>query len=338
MLKLCLFEYIFKEELFEKAIFIQNGFLFEKKVLEIDEGIGTGYEIHTRTEGYEQTKLEFMRGIKPPSDADDRHIKPSVDQIDFTLPLVIPDSKWACSIKIRSELVFSGFLKSSKSSNDGGVALLIPVKNENEKLNECALMKYLIPSVLETTNEDEKEMITLFVGYDRDDPLFKDQFGREQVRKLSNLKIQFYELPKTGWLTFIWNYLFVEAYREGKDYFIQLNDDVQFIKGDWLTNSISMLPRSDKGVIGFNDLTWQCKLYTQTLVNRNHYKIFGGQYFPLSLRNWYSDNWITAAYQDRGDRCNEQAVIQNGNVQTRYDKCDARNYELVLKEGMKKII
>lgn len=173
-------------------------------------------------------------------------------------------------------------------------------------------------------------MITLYIGYDVDDPIFKDQI----IRDLSNIKVKFYELPKTGWLTFIWNFLFVEAYKDGNEYFIQLNDDVKFLKNGWLNSSISMLAKENKGVIGFNDITWQCNLYTQTLVNRNHYKIFKGHFFPLSLRNWYSDDWITSVYRDYGGKCNKDALISNSNVKTRYKPCDARNLKSALTEGI----
>lgn len=326
-LLLCLFEYLFEEESVDKAIFIQSGFLFDKSILKIENGVGIGYEIYTRTGGYEkfiQPKLEAFRNIENVSYYE------NLDNLDnLSLPMVTDDSKWSCSIKIRSELVFSGLLKTTeKTSSD--VALLIPVKNVNENLQECAILKHLIPSL---GNYHE---MTIYAGYDEGDPVFKHQVNRDYIKKLVNIK--FFELPKTGWLTFIWNYLFVEAYADGNKYFVQLNDDVKFLKSDWLTSSISMLKEDDMGVVGFNDITWRCRLYTQTLVNRNHYKIFKGHYFPLSLRNWYSDNWITLVYSQRGGKCNHDASISNGNVATRYDHCDARNLKLALEEGKKLLI
>lgn len=322
-----LFEYLFEEESVDKAIFIKSGFIFDKSILEIENGVGFGYEIYTKTDGYEtiiKPKLDAFRSIA--SVSNHGHTK---YWNNMRLPVVSDDSKWSCSIKVRSELVFSGLLQ-VKERESSDVALLIPVKNENGRVEECALLKYLIPSL------GSYEKMTIYVGYDVGDPVLKHQANRDYIKKRANVKL--FELPKTGWLTFIWNYLFVEAYADGNKYFVQLNDDVKFFKDDWLKSSISLLKEDDMGVVGFNDAMWQCKLYTQTLVNRHHYKTFRGQYFPLSLRNWYSDNWITLVYDKRGGKCNHDALISNGNVATRYDHCDARNLKSALAEGKKLLL
>ena len=333
VLKLYLFEYLFEEEYIDKAIFIQSGFLFNNNLLRIDNGVGTGYEIYTKTGGYIKSKLNTFRGLK---DDEFQVIYPMSNNL--ILSRVTIKSKWTCSIKIRSELIFSGLLTEKPiktTTTETRVALLIPVKNENDRIEDCAILNYLIPS-LDHTVADISD-VTLYIGYDEGDPLFKDKVNRDRISDSSSFNVQFYELPKTGWLTFIWNFLLVEAFKDGNEYFVQLNDDVEFLENDWLSSSISMLSKEDKGVIGFYDVTWQCKLYTQTLVNRNHYKIFKGQYFPLTLRNWYSDDWITSVYKDHGGICNEDAVISNGNVRTRYTRCDARNYKSSLIEGLKLI-
>lgn len=341
MLKFHLFEYIFEEEMVDKAIFIQSGFLFDKveELLKIDNGFGIGFDIYTKTYGYKEIikpRLTIFRGLREDfKDKSDHKLLFLKEYQNLNLGRVSNYSKWSCSIRVRSELVFSGLLSRPRhdhikedDQNCTNVALLVPVKNQNDKIEECPLLNYLIPSILRTTCDSSPFTFTLYVGYDVNDPIFKDQINRDQVKNSTSscFKVKFYELPKTGWLTFIWNFLFVEAYKDKSEYFIQLNDDVKFLKSGWLNSSISMLPKEAKGVIGFNDITWQCKLYTQALVNRNHYKIFKGQFFPLSLRNWYSDNWITSVYKE-GSACNKEALISNSNVKTRYKPCDSLNYK-----------
>ena len=103
-----------------------------------------------------------------------------------------------------------------------------------------------------------------------------------------------------------------KSYSAGNEKKIAMYEDVADVQG-----SIK--------VIGFHDAKWQCKLYTQTLVDRSHYTTFNGHYFPLELRNWYSDNWITSVYTDQG-KCNTNAKISNGNIDTRYENCSDREY------------
>lgn len=325
-----MFEYIFEEEFGVKAIFIQSGYLFDKRLLSIENGIGKGFEVYTKTGGYEgiiKPRLSFLRGL-----GNGNENVSFITLNGINLPRVSNDFKWSCSIKIRTELIFSGLLSRHQGSDSNtSVAFLVPTKNQNENVKECALINYLIPSITRTCYDSNN--FTLYVGYDRDDPVFKDQSKRDLVKNLTSFKVKFYEIPKTGgWLTFIWNYLYVEAYKDGNEYFVQVNDDVKFLKSGWLNSSIFLLPKEAKGVVGFNDIPWQCKLYTQTLVNRNHYKIFKGHYFPLKLRNWYSDNWITSVYENDGGTCNEEAVISNGNLKTRYEPCYARNYKDLIPE------
>lgn len=65
-MKFYLFEYIFEEEIVDKAIFIQSGFVFSKKLLKIENGIGNGFDIYTKTGGYEEylkLKLAIFRGL-----------------------------------------------------------------------------------------------------------------------------------------------------------------------------------------------------------------------------------------------------------------------------------
>lgn len=152
------------------------------------------------------------------------------------------------------------------------------------------------------------------------------------------LNIIVLEYPVTKWLTFIWNNLFYTAYHDGMDYFIQSNDDLVFLKEGWLSSSVKMLPVSSYGVLGLNDVKFDCRIYTQSMVNRNHYKVFEGLYFPLKLKNWYSDDWITSVYPKILSACNSDAQIRNIFTEntTRYKACDMNFFEPELINGREK--
>lgn len=347
---LSIFEYAFEDEGADRVIYIKSGFLFSKQVL-LDkfEGKGVGYEIQTRFKGYKNDiKLE-LNNLRNLNHQKSKIITTIKNKESIDLPRVDSKSNWHCSIQVRSELIFSGLLheknkiilkKNKNREKFNSVALLIPSKNEVIKVEDCALVKYLIPTLSKTITSKEFELfkiITLYIGYDVNDIL---QFPNNQnyIRNITpiGVEIKFIELPRTKWLTFIWNYLFVQSVNENHDYYLQLNDDIQFISESWLSQIIGAMGPNETGVVGLNDPTWQCKLYTQALVNRKHYQLFQGHFYPLSLQNWYSDNWITLVYQNHGGRCVKEALVRNGQVDTRYAKCDQRNLKDSLLEGLKK--
>ena len=344
LLILHLFEYVFEEEDADKAVYIKSGHLFDQEIMKHGHdnviGLNEQYQLYTRNNGYEgYIKRELMR-FRGQTYRDKGDI--SIVQSEYQLK-PSESSGYSCSIHVRKELAFSRLLykkepaitnlntnsvnNNSASANAKSVAMLVPSKNSIGKVEDCALVKYLLTSVLDSI---ENFNVTMYVGYDRDDPILKLLANRNWIKHFSRFEIKFIELPACGWLTFIWNVLFIEAYHDGNEFFIQLNDDIEFNGTGWLSSSINMMQTSKLRLVGFNDATWKCQLYTQTLVDRRHYTAFNGHYFPLELRNWYSDNWITWVYgRDGQGKCNWNAVISNGNVQTRYETCSDREYKKI---------
>ena len=258
----------------------------------------------------------------------------------LVLPRIKLKSKWHCSIKVRKELIFSGLLRRNIKERNSlkKLALLIPTKNFGDNVKDSVLYKYLIPNLKKTITLKDLEIIneiTLYVGYDFDDLLHKIVNQKYIINILPKyLKIKFFELPRTNWVTFIWNFLFVESVNDKNDYFLQINDDIKFLSESWISSIISKIGLNEIGVIGLNDIVWNCKLYTQSLVNINHYEIFNGQYFPLDLANWFSDDWLTLVYQKHGGKCDNNTLVQNSQIKRRYVYCDGRNLNNSLKTGL----
>lgn len=330
----------------DHVIFIDNGYLFDSRILELGSGRGMGYEIIINSEGLNR-ELNDKRLIEK-----NVYGNNNVHHSE-TLPNINRGAKRHCSIKIREELAFSKLLKTlpshkneiyasnndilySAEGNKKKVAILVPAKNSAaySHVKDTPLARLLLTDLKKNESLYEFE-VKIFVGYDYDDPVLSIESNHEFLKEmLPQASFEFIELPRTRWVTFIWNLLHVQAYHEGFDYFVQMNDDIELKPTDWMQTSMALF--NGTGVVGFRDSSWPCDKYTQTIVNRNHYQIFSGQYFPLMLKNWFSDDWIKFVYGSKA-KCNIKAHIKNGHEATRYSPCDDTNYKEALSIGKETI-
>ncbi|KAG5456577.1 MAG: hypothetical protein BJ554DRAFT_3650 [Olpidium bornovanus] len=230
---------------------------------------------------------------------------------------------------------------------------------------EVSVLRRLLPSVLTTLSEEEMRRfeIVVYIGFDEgdrywDDPstrreldgmmkslMFKSGAPERQAAPLPAEKavvhFRYVRLPfSKGWVTYVWNGLFVKAYHDGCDFFFQINDDCTFETAGWLTAltaPLSAPPADDPsaypagfGVAGPPDLGHAARIFTQAVVSRTHYEIFGRLY-PIDIKDWYSDDWITQVYGDLGRHRAEGTVVKNWNDKgTRYNVCSKPRYEEVL--------
>ncbi|CAM9624920.1 unnamed protein product [Ascophyllum nodosum] len=94
--------------------------------------------------------------------------------------------------------------------------------------------------------------------------------------------------------------LIQDAYDDGCDYFYQINDDTVMNSAGWAETFTAVLRTNplgrNVGVTGPSD-TNNRRILTHAFVHRRvtHLDIFG-RYFPLSFRNWWSDDWISNVY------------------------------------------
>ena len=195
------------------------------------------------------------------------------------------------------------------------VGILIPTTTNMRdwrELKETTFYNVFLKSFL--TTYCKNHVYTLYLVVDDDDKLWSKQEIKEQLSRfigiMKNISIQFIStngIPK-GWVTHMWNRAFKYAYDDGCDYFFQSGDDIQFLNEKWVSNSIEhLLKNNNIGMTGPLDLG-RIKggskesqpggnrfIQTQTFVSRNHYDIFGF-YFPLEIKNWFCDDWITKVY------------------------------------------
>lgn len=332
-----IFDYIFNETAAIKATFIQNRYHFSKELSNI-EGKGEHFLSISKFSDnfhYLQKLLSEFRNLQKTYNSKNYS---GFGSVNVKLLKIKKNGKNSCSVIVRKGLTLSPFLyKEKKSIRNNSVAFLIPSKNMES--SNISLTNLFIPTFLKTISNKELDRynITFYIGYDEGDAFFdKEEHAYSVIKKLlpKNVQLKLYKFPKTNWLNFIWNRLFVYAYLDGNNYFFQLNDDIEFISKNWIESSINLLGENI-GVVGFNDSVYPCRLFPIALVNRKHFEIFEGQFYPLTFKNWCSDEWIKTVYSDYAI-CNKNATILNYHP-NRYYSCDRRNYLIEVEQGMLKL-
>lgn len=224
------------------------------------------------------------------------------------------------------------------------VAFLIPSKSgPHDSPDKVHLLQTFFRSMLNSISADEwlHYQYAIYVGYDEDDPVLDrrrsdllkeiDKMRGEAHRR--NVLFKFHRLPAARCVTLFWNLLFLDAIADGNDYFYQVNDDVTLLDTGWTSKFVTKLQGSDGfGVTGPNDQLWSCRLLTQSFVSRRHWEIFGW-YFPIVIKDWYSDNWISEVYGPDHTYCIRDAAIRNGATSTRYNICDRPKWRSAIEEG-----
>jgi len=146
----------------------------------------------------------------------------------------------------------------------------------------------------------------ILVAFDEGDPTYENIKLRQELQELMKtrigprpIEVHFFRFRDLrGSVTYLWNGLFEYAVDAGYDYFYQVNDDLSFTSRKWplfLRNALMSNPVCPNlGVVGPKD-DKNPRLMTQSMTHRTHFDIFGS-YYPSTLRNWYSDDWMMQVY------------------------------------------
>lgn len=186
------------------------------------------------------------------------------------------------------------------------VAIGMPTMSVSQTLEETAPVKTFVPSFLESVTEDEAKRYEyiIYMGYDQGDKFFelettrkaiddrlqslvsaKNQLLRQSGKPEIQVKFEYVRFPfSKGWVTYIWNGLFVHAMKDGCHYFYQVNDDLHLNSAGWTALFVEQLEKHDGfGVVGPYDVRHGGRLLTQAFVGRKHYAIFG-RFYPLDIK------------------------------------------------------
>lgn len=237
----------------------------------------------------------------------------------------------SCRVNFK-EMHFSSMFIDEKDfqATKTDIAILIPTLNFDTKIENNAFFKHTLLSLNKTISQSEFKnySITIYIAYDENDIFLRDinninihrSWITEVFGKYKNIFVKYTKFPVSSSVVFLWNSLFVEAFKDGNKYFVQLNDDTEIKKNGWLSDSIKYFENGFNGVIGFNSKEWGCKLYTQTIVSRQHYYNTNGNFYPIVFHNCMSDIWITEFYKNN-NICLKNVITRNHFSKTRYSKC-----------------
>ena len=277
-----------------------------------------------------------------------------------------PSSQAACLVDIREEGIFntlfvneviatplsSGYKKNlaeTEKRRIRKIAIAFPTTSKGLKEGEEPIfLSVLIPSLVKsiTLNEYHATLFTIYIGYDHGDALFEGEGMRNKImERLVELidghpiQVKMLQLPKAKRVALLWNLLYLHALREGAEYFYQVNDDLNMVTSGWLTYFTETLDKADGfGVVGpadyYNGL--HCAILTQAMVTPVHFEIFGMLY-PVELKDWKSDRWLTYVYQPNDMHCRPDVIANNGAAPTRYAHCEFLSYIIYLEAGKRRI-
>lgn len=171
-----------------------------------------------------------------------------------------------------------------------------------------SLFTYLLPSL--RTSIDCGFRYTFVMGYDEGDAYHDTKGGMGRtvawfdqhvagVLKTKNVHVDFLPVAvkntvKKPGPVFI--HMARAAYDKGADFFYRVNDDTELV-GRWpsrFVGTIMNLP-PPYGVVGpFCDANK--KILTHDFVHRTHMEVFGMNYYPPALVDWWMDDWVTLVY------------------------------------------
>lgn len=203
---------------------------------------------------------------------------------------------------LNNKIKFSDLNNLIFKDNDIKIALLVlTTSNKRDnwgKLEDTYLYNNTIKTFYNTYTK--KYLYEIYIGYDFDDRIFSNK--NEQLKllnkyKTKNININFiplYNIEK-GYVTKMWNILFLLAYYNKCDYFYQCGDDINFKTNDWVKDSIlTLIKNNNIGLCG--PLNNNVNFLTQAMFSRKHMEIFGFL-FPEKIKNWFCDDWYNIIYK-----------------------------------------
>tara|TARA_R110000803_G_scaffold200739_2_gene265264 strand:- start:2035 stop:2703 length:669 start_codon:yes stop_codon:yes gene_type:complete len=211
------------------------------------------------------------------------------------------------------------------------IAFLIPTTSKNREwktFNDSYLCQILLPSI------NLQQDITLYIGYDDDDDLFKK--SKNRISKYENIKFKWFSFNGyKGNPCAIWSKLADYAIVDNFEYFFVLGDDIALDKRhEWMGVFLKALKKNNN--IGYS-AGWSNNddIPTQFLLHKNHIDIFGWVY-PPQIKNWQCDDFIYHLYGDKYGNWLRQYKHLNCGGQPRYqpDNCITLR-EILVKKNRK---
>lgn len=249
----------------------------------------------------------------------------SLKSLDFQVEAPSNGNNYFCYLLLRDDILYSTEFTSvalshshekeldSTATDKLVMSIGMPTLSlkSMSSFKDTAPCNTFVPSFLDTIDDDEwgKFAFRLYIGFDTGDIYFDNpstltqiheyltSLVEEKKQKLSSdiaskvqVDFEYVKFPfSKGWVTYIWNGLFVRAINEGADYYYQVNDDLKLDTSRWATYFKESLDTvNGVGVTGPFDERHGGRLLTQACVSRKHYEIFG-RFYPLDIKVSFVD-------------------------------------------------
>lgn len=166
-------------------------------------------------------------------------------------------------------------------------------------VKETSLQLILVPSIERTITSDERYLlkIRLHLGMDDDDIFWLHHADELQSPEWLDVRVAVFR-PAPNKVPF--NLLMRQAFDDGADYLVRINDDTQFLTPGWILKGISTLQSHSTpnvGVVGPTCPNDEKRIImTHDMVHRTHLQIFT-DYYPEAFSSWWVDDWISLVYE-----------------------------------------
>ena len=187
----------------------------------------------------------------------------------------------------------------------------------------------------------ENNKLTIYVGYDSDDPFYTEDFNKNQFLLLTNLNVIWLEQEvEKGNVVEIWNNLAKRAMNDGYDYFMIIGDDIDYPRNySWIDSVLTAKLKStnDIGIAGGDSGNPNLPM-TQFMISRKHLQFFGYVYNPM-LKNWFCDNYLLELYPKKFTHYMSEIKLTNTGGQPRYrPENHQRLYKALVKRDRPKLL
>ena len=185
-----------------------------------------------------------------------------------------------------------------------------------ESVAKTPLLSVALPSILDTTDDNDGVQYLLLIGHNPEDAVFGYEHLGSTVgaRKLAieivselvgnrkNIHVLLRTIYGTTGTTVLWNALALWGFDIGCDYFVPANDDLLWVSSGWANLAIQELrnktePCPNFGIVALSDgNAFKVDFPTFHIVSRLHMYIHKRTYYPVVMRGWGVDPWIYYSY------------------------------------------
>jgi hypothetical protein len=179
------------------------------------------------------------------------------------------------------------------------IAICSPTHSKTNwrSLKDTTLKTLLIPSITRTISAADRSQyeFRLYLAADHDDDFWLRHRDKLKTPEWLSVHFGFYKVPKHK---IPFNLMMRDAYNDGAEYMVRINDDSEFQTNNWVSKATTKLASYDPpnvGMVGPNFFEGHTGIMTHDMVHRTHLDIFE-HYYPDIFSAWWIDDWITKVY------------------------------------------